>query len=130
MAGTNPSGDSGALGAHPAEACHRPAECHKTLSWRETSWRLARWTVCSRVPGLARRFPYVSGGRPLRGGGRDLPEVAVRVAEVPEVAPLCGSGCLHDAATGRHGLPHDLVHRRARRTDVVERDPTEAGSLR
>src|SRR5258708_39981095 len=106
MAGTNPSGDSGALGAHPAEACHRPAECHKTLSWRETSWRLARWTVCSRVPGLARRFPYVSRGRPLRGGVADLPEGACRVTEVPEGSPLGAIGCLHDAPTCHDGHDH------------------------
>src|SRR2546427_9096235 len=66
----------------------------------------------------------------LVGGGRDLPEVAVRVAEVPEVPPLRLLGLLHDAAAGRLGLANDLVHRFLRRDDEVERDTTESGSLR
>src|SRR6266542_1231981 len=65
----------------------------------------------------------------LSGGGRDLPEVAVGVAEVPEVAPRRGCLLLHDAATGRHGVAHHLVHRLARGDDEVERDTPEAGSF-
>src|SRR5450755_3637274 len=56
-------------------------------------------------------------------GGRGLPEVAVRVAEVPEVpTPLSGCCFLRDTATGRHGVAHELVHSFARRDDEVERD--------
>src|SRR2546430_2515425 len=47
--------------------------------------------------------------RLLLRAGRDLPEVAVRVAEVPEVPPSSGSRFLYYAATGRHSVAHDLV---------------------
>src|SRR6266511_2913935 len=52
--------------------------------------------------------------------GRDLPQVAVRVTEVPEVPVLRGCRFPCDAATGRHRLCHDLVHSFARRDDVME----------
>ena len=57
--------------------------------------------------------------RHLRGR-HDLPEIAIRVAEVPTVSTPGGGSCLHDAATGCHGVAHDLVHHLPRRDDVVE----------
>lgn len=53
--------------------------------------------------------------------------MAVRVAEVSDVPPLSGCCFLHDAATGRDGVSHDLVHGFARRDDEVERDTPESG---
>src|SRR5215470_1780479 len=73
--------------------------------------------------------PAPSRRRPL-AVGRDLPEVAVRVAEIPEVpTPLGGCRLLHDAATGRDGVADDLVDNVSRRDDAVERDATEPGPL-
>src|SRR5437867_1293169 len=75
----------------------------------------------ARIMGLPRSQPdrptagshqawRADGRRRKLGGRRDLPEVAVRVAEVPEVPPLNGGCFLHNAGTGRRGLAHDLVH--------------------
>ena len=49
------------------------------------------------------------GSAALRSG-RDLPEVAVGVAEVAEVPPLRAFRGLHHARAGGDGLCHDLVH--------------------
>src|SRR5437870_6296420 len=62
------------------------------------------------------------------GAGRDLPEVAVRVAEVPGVPPLSGCCFPHHTAAGGHGVRHDLVHGFARGDDVMQGDAPESGS--
>jgi hypothetical protein len=74
--------------------------------------------------------PFPQGNRYRLGAGRDLPEVTVRVAEIPGVpTPLDGCCLLHDAAAGRDGAAHDLVHGVPRGDDVVERDAAEPGSF-
>lgn len=70
-------------------------------------------------------------GHPRPESGGDLPEVAVGVAEVAEVAAPLGAGrLLDDAATGSHGVAHHLVHSLARRDDGMERHSPETGTLR
>src|SRR5438093_10628443 len=75
------------------------------------------------------RGPLIFWASRALGRGRDFPKVAVGVAEVPEVPPLGGCCLLHDAATGGHGLAHDLVDGFARGDDEMERCTPEAGTL-
>src|SRR5438034_3954810 len=111
-----------------------PRSGHSTAS--RTQSRRARSGPDARGQGPAAHSPCAVGAAEpplvllvLVAGGRDLPEIAVGVTEVPEVPPLRLLGFLHDAATGRLGLAHDLVHRFLRRDDEVERDTPESGSL-
>jgi enoyl-CoA hydratase len=87
--------------------------------------------TCGPGPWTGAGMCLAHGPQRVLCGGGGLPEVAVRVTEVPGVAaPLCALRFLHHGATGRDGLAHDLVHGFARVHDVVERDAAEPGSLR
>src|SRR4051812_13643863 len=80
---------------------------HRTTSWAEST------------PGIG-----------SSGVGRDLPQVAVRVAEVAVVAgPLRRLRLAYDGAAGILRLLDDGVDSRGRVNDVMERHPAETITL-
>src|SRR5438477_5513770 len=88
-----------------------------------SSARLERQTLNLRVAGS-------NPAGPTLRSRCDLPEVAVGVAEVAEVAPLRPFRSLHHARACGDGLGHDLVDGFLRRHDVVERDAAVPGPFR